>query len=320
MSPVGEQTVNNFQQLSFDSPARAGMIGGMANPASQGIEVPSQHNWRTTDRDEIKLQSGRQAFLAKLQQLVPSSSEAKAEAPPSRPVLPADRPLGFAAAAQRRINGALVRCEERYPNEGHHSVLYVVVDRDASQWREQLRAVHEEYFAPGETDPLAPVRLEVVDRATDEALQRLIDAGLLARTSRATRPLWSAGALEAAPPPLSPDEQAKVVAHRQFAARKLKMARVVAEAGLEEDARAPLLEALLALGRASAVEQRLPEPALVNEVMLPPLSPCWKEALPLFRQFSADAAHPCKPVIDALAAFVPVMIRLVGTTSTSSPV
>ena len=109
-----------------------------------------------------------------------------------KPPLPADRPRGFATAAQQRINGALLRCEERYPNDAPHSVLYVVVERDAAQYREQLGSLHEEYFGPGRWDPLAPVRLEVIDRATDEALQRLIDAGLLAKTTRASRPLWPA--------------------------------------------------------------------------------------------------------------------------------
>ena len=75
------------------------------------------------------------------------------------------------------------------------------------------------------------MRLEVIDRATDEALQRLIDAGLLARTTRATRPLWPAETAEAAPPPLSAAELEKLSAHRQHAARKLKMARVLAMPG-----------------------------------------------------------------------------------------
>src|SRR5207248_8225341 len=131
------------------------------------------------DLKEIKLHSGRQAFLAKLQQLVtPVSEETKPAARETKPPLPVDRPRGFAAAAHQRINGALVRCEERYPNDGPHSVLYLVVERDASQWREQLNPLHAEYFGDGQSNPLAPVRLEVIDRATDEALQRLMEAGL----------------------------------------------------------------------------------------------------------------------------------------------
>jgi hypothetical protein len=37
---------------------------------------------------------------------------------------------------------------------------------------------------------------------------------------------------------------------------------------------------------------------------LPPLSSCWKEALPLLREFTTDAARPCQPVLAALVVFV----------------
>jgi superfamily II DNA or RNA helicase len=252
----------------------------------------------------IKLQTGRQAFLAKLQQLVTQPADSpKPEAREAKPPLPADRPRGFAAAAQKRINGALLRCEERYPNDAPHSVLYVVVERDAAQYREQLNALHAEYFGPGQWDPLAPVRLEVIDRATDEALQRLIDAGLLARTTRATRPLWPADAAESAPPPLSAAELEKLSAHRQRAARKLKMARVLCDAGLSEEARAALLEAVPPLGCALALQHRFPEPASLDDALLPPLAPCWKEALPLLRAFTTDAARDCQALLEALAPF-----------------
>ena len=253
---------------------------------------------------EIKLQSGRPAFLAKLEQLVTAPAEGpQPEARAAKPPLPADRPRGFAAAAQQRINGALLRCEERYPNDAPHSVLYVVVERDAAQYREQLSSLHTEYFGPGQWDPLSPVRLEVIDRATDEALQRLIDAGLLTKTTRATRPLWPADTAETVPPPLSAAEQEKIAAHRQRAARKLKMARVLCDAGLSEEARTALLEALPPLGCALALQHRFPEPASLDDALLPPLSTCWKDALPLLREFTADAARPCQPVLTALAQF-----------------
>jgi superfamily II DNA or RNA helicase len=249
---------------------------------------------------EIKLQSGRQAFLAKLQQLVTPTSGTKPQMP--MPALPADRTLGFAAVAHERINGALVRCEERYPNDGPHSVLYVVVDRDAAQWREKLNSLHEEYFGPGRWDPLAPVRLEVIDRATDEALQRLIDAGLLAKTTRASRPLWPDQIADVAPPPLSDAEREKAAAHRQLAARKLKMARLLGDGGLADEARSALLEAVQPLACALAIENRLPEPASADQALLPPLSTCWKDALAPLRQFTGDAAAPWKPLAERMAA------------------
>jgi hypothetical protein len=277
------------------------MLGTLSNKQALADGVLD----RKGNLTEIKLQTGRQAFLAKLQQLVAVPPQGpKPETRDIKPPLPADRPRGFAAAVRQRINGSLLRCEERYPNDAPHSVLYVVVERDAAQYREQLGSLHQEYFGPGQWDPLSPVRLEVIDRATDEALQRLIDAGLLARTTRATRPLWPAESAETAPPPLSAAELEKLSAHRQRAARKLKMARVLSDAGLSDEARSALLEAVPPLGCALAVQNRFPEPASADHALLPPLSSCWKEALPLLRDFTSDPARPCLPVLEALAPLV----------------
>jgi hypothetical protein len=248
---------------------------------------------------EIKLHSGRQAFLSKLQQLVAPAAGTPA-APAPKPPLPADRPLGFAQAAHQRVNGALCRCEERYPLDGPHSVLYVVVERDATQWRQNLAGLHQDYFGPGQSDPLAPVRLEVVDRATDEALQRLIEAGLVARTTRATRSLWPPDASPGAAAPLSDAERGKAAAHRQRAARKLKMAAVLAGGGLTEEARAALLDAVLPLGCALAVENRLPEPASVQDALLPPMGLAWKDTLSMLRTFVQDASQPVMVAAAAL--------------------
>ena len=260
---------------------------------------------RKGDLKEIKLQSGRQAFLVKLQQLVtPHPANGAVAAADPKPPLPADRPLGFAGAARQRVNGAMLRCEERYPNEGPHSVLYVVVERDAVTWREKLNSLHEEFFGRGQGDPLAPVRLEVVDRATDEALQRLIEAGLLARTMRAGRPLWPAEPEAVSHPPLSPGELQRIEGLHARAGRKLKIARVLHQAGLDDEARAATLEALPLLGSALALEQRLPEPGTLNDALLPPHSQVWREALPPLRNFWAEGGPPCQILLDALAGLV----------------
>ena len=168
----------------------------------------------------------------------------------------------------------------------------------------RLDSLHEEYFGPGQWDPLAPVRLEVIDRATDEALQRLIDAGLVARTTRATRPLWPADTAAASPPPLSAADRRRSppIASRRPA--NSRWPACSATPSLGEEARAALLEAWRPLGCALAVEHRLPEPASPDDALLPPLSACWKEALPLLREFQADAARPCPPVLEVLARFV----------------
>jgi hypothetical protein len=206
----------------------------------------------------------------------------------------------FAQRAHEVINGALVRCEERYPGDGAHTVLLVVVDQNPAQHRNKLAAMHEELFGPGRSDPLAPVQLEVIDRATDEALQRLISAGLIQPTTRASRSLFPAPEETAALQPLSAEERERAAEHRALAARRLKMARLLGEGGLEAEARAPLLEAAQSAACALAVEHRLPVPAELNEALLPPFSQCWPEALPTLRSFAAEENQPWRPTADAV--------------------
>ena len=258
---------------------------------------------------EIKLRSGRQAMVERLQQLVtpPGVGAGAAAQPPASPgrKLPADPALAFAQLAAEQINGALVRCEERYPQSGSHSVLVVVVDRNPLDWREKLDSLHDELFGRGKTDPLAPVQLEVIDRATDEAIQRLIGMGLISGTTRATRPLFPAGeGSEAAP--LSAEETARVRACRERAARKVKMARVLGNTGFAEEARAALLETMLELGHALAVERRLPEPPNLADALQPPVSHGWGETLPMLRGFLQEAAADWKPVAERLAGLAAV--------------
>src|SRR5213078_2361242 len=134
--------------------------------------------------------------------------------PEKKKTLPIDRALAFSQLARQKLNNGLVRCEERYPLQGAHSVLVTVVDRDAGVWREHLAPLHQELFGKENSDPLAPVKLEVIDRATDEALQRLIESGLLMPATRATRQLCAASDAGAAAVALSEEERQKASAHR----------------------------------------------------------------------------------------------------------
>jgi hypothetical protein len=253
--------------------------------------------------DGIKFGSGRQAFLAKLEQLVTAPGTQPIPASPSKATLPVDRPAGFAAVAHRLLNGALVRCEERFPAEGIHSVLFVVVDRDARQYREKLKTLHAEYFRGTDNDTLSSVRLEVIDRATDDALQRFIELGLVSRATRAIRPLFT-GECGPNPPAISEAELKLVTGHRESAARKLRLGKLLSEGQLEEEARTAILDSLLPLGRALAIENRLPEPTSVKEALHGPLEHCWGEPLQSLRQFAAEAAAPCDKAMSAIQAII----------------
>jgi len=248
---------------------------------------------------EIKLRGGRQAMVERLQQLVAPLHPAAAKSPVVQPAAPADRALAFAQLAAGRINGALVRCEETYPQAGPHSVLLVVVDRDAANWREKINSLHQDLFGPGKIDPLAPVQLEVIDRATDESIQRLIAAGLISKTSRAARTLYPSGeSAEAAP--LSDQERARAKACRDRGSHKLKMARVLGESGFHEEARHPLLESIHAFGTALAIEHRQPEPPEVRDALRPPLSHHLAGALPILKAFVEEPGSDWRPAAECL--------------------
>jgi superfamily II DNA or RNA helicase len=261
---------------------------------------------------EIKLRSGRQAMLERMSQLLSRSNAGlqpptelkttrEAVATPGAQVRPADRSLAFAQLAAERINGAMVRCEERYPIQGAHTVLVVVVKRDSAQWREQIKGIYSELFRNGQTDPLAPVQLEILDEATDEAIQRMIGMGLLTKTTRATRPLIPANE-ESATTTLRPEEQEQMKKYREHAARKLKMATVLGESGFGEEARPALLEAIHAFGRAEAVQTRMPLPTELKDVALPPLSNCWAAQAAAVRNYISDPSADWKAAAQTLGA------------------
>lgn len=248
----------------------------------------------------IKLRSGRQAFTERLEQLM-ATAPARAAQPvtPVRRALPADPAEAFAQLARERINGALVACEERYPEGEPHSVLFVVVDRDAPRWQESLKTLYSELFGPGKTDPLAPTQLEVIDRATHEAIERLVKAGLLARATRAARPLL--GEVEGSKPvPLSPGEQVRAKAHREKAQHGVRLARVLGPAGFERETRAHLLESIHAYARALAVEHRMPEPGILPDCILPPLAHAWKGNLRAISTYLNSEGADWKVVAAAL--------------------
>jgi hypothetical protein len=78
------------------------------------------------------------------------------------------------------------------------------------------------------------------------------------------------------------------------------MAGVLAAGDLGEEARVALLEAVEPLGRALAVENRLPEPQSLGDALLPPLGTAWKGALPLVRNFLRETSQPVPPILCAL--------------------
>jgi hypothetical protein len=80
----------------------------------------------------------------------------------------------------------------------------------------------------------------------------------------------------------------------------MKMARVLGASEMDEEARTPMLDAILAAARALAVENRIPEPASIDETIQPPLAFVWKEGIEALRAFVADSTGNWKTPLPTL--------------------
>ena len=245
------------------------------------------------DLSQLKLK-GRsgEGFLSRLKQIITPAAQIPETAPPARPFDPCAH---FVERAASLLGKNLAVCEERYPEDAPHTVLVTIVERDATQWKPRLEQLHVELFA--NQDPLSPVRLEVIDRATVEAVQRLAEAGIVQITHRAARHLYP---MADAPPPLSAEDMARVRTFRERSVRKLKMARLLQAEKMDEEAREALLAAVLETGRTLAIETRSPEPDSPATALAPPLSHAWGKAREILAVILSDSSASLTPAIELL--------------------
>ncbi|MBV8376777.1 MAG: DEAD/DEAH box helicase family protein [Verrucomicrobia bacterium] len=254
---------------------------------------------RIGDLKEIKLKGGGQTFLNKLELMIaPSGIAGPTRMPPATTPPSADPALAFAHHAAQLLGAQLLACEERFPDGESNSVLVVVVDRDAATWREQLAPVYERLFANRRAGSEEEIRLEVIDRSTEEAIRRLCETGLVQMKIRATRYLHPPG--ERSMVTLSDEQRARIDSQRALFKRKLKMGRILAAEDLLDEARDAVGGAILCAARIRAVQARLPEPGKVEEILLPPLAVCWGESRPLMQRFLEHSNHEIGPIIQAL--------------------
>jgi hypothetical protein len=128
----------------------------------------------------------------------------------------------------------------------------------------------------------------------------MMETGLIAPATRAVRSLYSRNGDAPAKASLSESEKQKALAYWQKSNRKLKMVLLLESGGLTEEAREACLETVLLLGRVLAVENRLPEPATMNEALQAPLSLYWGDVLPAVSEFAATNSLPAAHVTKAL--------------------
>lgn len=196
-----------------------------------------------------KLKRGRDANLARLQQflnIAPSNKKPEAKAPSADPA------LHFAERAQQTLGSSLIHCQEAIlPGDATPVLLTVLSDPT-------LAAAISTLFHETDWRGSMP-KLQVIDESTWAAIQRLAATGLLTLNTRATRHLTGD-----APPPqkpaLTPEQLQRIADLRTFAAKKQKVAQLLIQADLPEEAEAHQEAARKALSTAQAIEIHQPEP------------------------------------------------------------
>lgn len=261
--------------------------------------------------DRLPLRSGRKEMIERLRGLMGRSHEtgrnagdrppsdrserdrAEAELRSMRTRFELDPAAEFARYAGERLGVPVISCVERRTGPAGASVTCWTVDSDAPGVRVRLETLRAELVARlgggvNAAEERVP-RVEVVDRATRETIERLVAGGFLASPELVGRPLsWSG---EPKPAPLGPDEVARcrTAAHRSRHA--LRRARLLGDAGFEEECGTSLREAVGHAAAALAVAHRLPEPEAIETSFEPPHRGTWGTGWEAIRDFVATEAE-----------------------------
>ncbi|MEE8587044.1 MAG: C-terminal helicase domain-containing protein, partial [Acidobacteriota bacterium] len=199
------------------------------------------------DLDAVKLPSGRAAFVERLELLLsvpeeklrPELAAVGEEAAPSRPAL--DPYQAFCEQLSDRLEDQLLLLESRPAASGGPPTLLMVVEEDGKKIQSQASRLLDESFADAEQKP----HLELLDRNAYEAIQRLIQAGVLQMPGAEGRPLHRSPRME--------DDSEKREAEKRLrqarqilsqAERKMKMARLLSQGGFPIEALPALNEAV----------------------------------------------------------------------------
>ncbi len=237
------------------------------------------------DLSKISLVSGRQAFLERLEQVISVTKKTKNPPKPPPPV-PADRPLAFGQRLHDVLGSELLSCEERFPLHGEQTVILVVANAP-TRHEKAIREAYADSITKGNPDGNTPPAIQIIDRATAEALKQLEDAGVIAPTLRSFRSLLP-GTDDEPANPLTEEEQSRLDEAQMKAKRKLRTAAVLTQAELGEEARQPLLDTILQIAIAWSIQHRLPLPDSVSAALHPSLTACWGEVLPALTEFEAQ--------------------------------
>ncbi len=215
---------------------------GMLASLSQKMELAQGVLDGTGDLADIKLRSGRQAFLKRLDQVMSSvpAEGASAKAPPADPA------AHFASRAKAVLGNRLAHCDETWVPGSPTPILMCVLQDGAD--RPRVDDLFREIEWRGDKPTL-----QILDASTWHALENLVAAGMISIHTRATRPLLPAEGIPT-PPPLTKEQLTRIEGLRALAARKRRAAKALLAEQLTEEAEALKTSADLAEAEADEIQ------------------------------------------------------------------
>ena len=196
--------------------------------------------------DNMTFKRGGQAFLKRLEQVMAKVPGAT----PGTPSIPGDPAAHFAAVAKAKVGVRLKYCQETWVPGSDKPVLMVVLQNATGSEKPLLEALYNDIPWQGE----APT-LQIMDSATWDTLQALAKTGMISIHTRAKRSLLTEDG-ESMPPPLTPEELARIKALRETAEKKHRAAEALITAGLHEEAEPFKKEAQKAEMEADKIESK----------------------------------------------------------------
>lgn len=222
------------------------MIGTLATKQQLADGVLDGAN----DLDSLALGSSREQLLKRLEELTGTAKAA-----------PTDPLRTFLAEAQNQLGDQLHDALLATLPDGARQLLLVVTSH-ANAWKEKLSPVFDSSNLAGTTT------LEVIDRETQEAMERFLASGLLQAPAPSLSLLkeGSPTEQEAPPePPLTAEQLARLGELTTQATKQLKLGKLLLSADFAEEARPPLLAGHLAIAQAQAIHEREAEPESLGD-------------------------------------------------------
>ncbi len=198
-----------------------------------------------------KLKRGADSHLTRLHQIlspVPAGSRTTTTAAPS-----GDPVLDFADRLKQTLGNSLLHAQEALLPD-HATPVLLTVLRDPARAAAVSALFHETDWRGN-----AP-QLQVLDQSTWTAIQALAQTGLITLNTRATRPLTGDALPGLSKPALTPEQLQRITDLRTFAAKKQKVAQLLTESDLTEEAEPHRKAAATAMAQALAIENHLPPP------------------------------------------------------------